>query len=565
MPSPFPAIDRLLQAQQWNEAVRAIDALPGAATDVPALQRRRRMALAMAGRLVEALESAQRVVAGPEAEPADLQHLAHILLRTGRHGEAFDAAAAAIRAAPSPVRPHAIAIAAAVLEPDVAPRLVALLGPPPTDEGHAPRPCRARTVAVPWRLPVYRPYSGPHPVITSTLGRGCRFEPRWATAATPAQPARALPMLPALTAWAARLDAAGRAALAEFLVHRLPFCFHAVPAADLTFHHTVPFALPGAAGNRPWVLHLEHLNMLFAPMITYPTAVVRPDDPQVALVRDLLADDACLGVFTHIRETKALVDRLFDDPRIRVKTVYRRFGFDLEPTRRRPKAPAVRRTVTSLLFTNSLARDNFFIRGGPDVLGAFVDLHRRHGGIRLVMRSATPEFGAEELIRRTRRHPAIAWLTEPLSDAEIDTLYEEADLFLLPSGLLHAVSLVRALRAGLGVVASDVFGVSEFLRNRVNGLVVPGRRASVTPRVEGAVFAEDSRRLLHPSSEPPEPLFHARFRAAVDLLLRNPHLQAALRRNARFGAARDHAGERWAADVSTYVEERWAARPLSLR
>lgn len=549
------AIDRLMQAQRWDAAVAALDALPAPLRAEPATLRRRRMALAIGGRLAEALETAERLAArsgtGPDGT-ADLQHLAHIRLRAGRPDDAFAAAEAAVHRDPALVRACAVAIAAAVLAPRLIPRLHALFGSRPDvgpDSGGSSQSRRLR-VAIPWRLPAYRPYSGPHPVITSALGRGSRIEARWADPASPMEPARALGLLPELIAWARRTPAPHRAALADFLVHRLPGAFFAAPAADLIFHHTVPFGLDG----RPWLFHLEHPNMAAAPMMTYPTALLRAGDAQVALLRDRLGDPSCVGIFTHIRETRRRLGQLLGDPTIAAKTTHIRFGIDLEPPDR-PAAPAVRRGVTMLLFTNSLARDNFHVRGGPDVLSAFLHLAGRRDGIRLLMRSDLPAAGAEGLVRRARRHPGITWIRERLSDGEIDALYREVDLFLLPSGLLHAVSIVRALRSGLALVASDVYGVDEFVRHRVNGWMVPGRRAAVTPRgMADAVYAEDCRSLLDPTAEPPDPRFQRRFRAAIGHLLDNPGLTATIRRNAQHGAAHDHRGHRWAAEVSAFME-----------
>lgn len=538
-----------MQAQRWDNAVAQLDTLPDALRQDGASLRRRRMALAIGGRVAEALETAERIAVLPDADAADFQHLAHIRLRAERPTAAFEAAEQAILRDPSKVRAYAVAIAATVLTPELTPRLNTLLGPAPDAEPSAPAG-HSLSVAIPWRLPIYRPYSGPHPVITSALGRGSHVDAKWANPAAPLQPARALDLLPNLVAWMARVAPTQRTALADFLVHRLPGAFFAVPAADLTFHHTVPFSLDG----RPWVFHLEHLNMVAAPMVTHPTAALRTGDAQTILLRDQLIDPSCLGVFTHIRETKRRLDQLLEDPAATAKTVHIRLGIDVgEPER--PKAPVIRRSVTTLLFTNSLARDNFHVRGGPDVLSAFLTLQRRQGGIRLLMRSDFPMTGAESLVRRACRNPTVTWIRERLSDAEIDSLYRDADLFLLPSGLLHAVSILRALRCGLALVASDVYGVDEFVRHRINGLVVQGRRAAVTPRGnEDAIYAEDCRSLLDPLAEPPDPRFQRRFQAAIRLLLTNPDLTATIRRNARQGAAHDHQGRRWATEVSAFME-----------
>lgn len=566
-------LDRLLATHAWDEAVVEID---GRLNETPrdvALLRRRRMALAIGGnrdaaRADAALATARRVVALSPADALDHQHLAHILLRCGHFEAALAAAEWANRLDPTLIRPYAVAIAAVAMAPRLSGRLAWVAADHSTtasssrcNDLSASAPSSALTVAIPWNLPPYRAYSGAHPIITSALRKGARLRPRWAMATAPMEPWRALPLLDRLTCWAARLDLVGRQALADFLIHRLPLTFYARPSADLTFHHTVPFGVDGG----PWVMHFENFNMLFAPMNGYPTTIVHRSDPQVGVLRCLLSEDSCLGVITHIRATKRLLDQLFDDPQISAKTVYCRFGIDLQRERPRLGMPAIHRTVKYLLFTNSLARDNFFIRGGPDVIAAFMALSRGRDDLRLIMRTGLPETGAQEQLRRARRHSGIVWLTEHLSDSEIDALYGQADLFLLPSGVLHAVSLVRALRAGLGVVASDALGVSEFIRHGVNGLVVPGRRIRVSPQTEEAVFAEDLRPLIRPSALPVDPRFYYRFRSAIAFMLDHPAALERIRRNARMGANRDHREERWGAAVSSFIEERWRVMQPSVR
>jgi len=535
-------IDRLIRARRWDEAIRRLAAFPPDA----ARERVRRMALANAGRLEEAARTAERVAALDPGSAADWTHLAHIRVRLLRTAGAFVAAERARRLDPQAVRPPAILLTAAILDPALLSRLDGVVPPAPVAEKTDP-PSSRPTLATPWRTPFYRAYGGDHPIVTSALGTGSAFEVRRTPADAPRDPGRVRPLLPELVAWAKRTDPAARGALADFLVHRLPLAFHRSPDADLVLMHTIAAPL-----GRRWALHLESLNMLLAPMVATPLAVIRPDDPNVVATRDLLRDPRCVGVFTHIRETRDLLGRLMG-PEVAAKTVHIRHGLDPE----RPAAPAVHRRTGTMLFTNSLVGDNFNLRGGTDVLAAFLDLHRRRGDIRLIIRSGPP-VDDHVLIRRAARHPAVTWLTGRLSDSDLDALHAEADFLPLPSTVLHAVSLVRALRHGVVPVVSDVFGVGEFVRHGINGLIVPGRRASITPRVDGAVYAEDCRAALFPSAVPFDPAFRRRFRAALSLLLDNPALTARLRARGRTEARRERRGDRWAAEVSAFLRDRLA-------
>lgn len=568
-------INRLIRSRRWDDALAACDAAPSSPDDIEQA-RRRRMVAALAGRVETALATAEQIAADPRATPQDMQHLAQIRLRNLLFAPAFDAAAAALAVDPASQRAQVAALAAAAFDPALTERATALLGPPEPASSTEPGPAatgRRRIVAAPWRLPAYAPYGGAHPVIASALGRGSVLEARWTPADAAPRPGRALALLPRAAAWAASCrDDAARRALADFLFYRLPLAFYPRPAADFTLHHTVPFGIDG----RPWAFHLEQLNMLHTPMLGFPLTVVRGDEAWVRLLGELFAAPACLGIVTHIRRTAALMRRLFPQPEIQAKITHIRLGIDVPP---RPPgrplaagsvtapaagfitapaagsvtAPAAHRRRQTLLFTNSLGADNFFIRGGADVLGLATKLSRRRDDVRVLIRAAPPDMPSAAALSRWRRLPNVTWMAERLSEADIEELYRQSDIFLLPSGVLHAVSIVRALRVGMAVAATDVFGVNEFIRHGINGMIVPGRGASVHPPSPGALFSEDCRALLPPSPLPADGCFHRRFLATVERLLDDSALTARLRRNAARGAARVHDGRRWARELSGWA------------
>lgn len=561
-------IDRDLRAGRWSMAAARLDAAftadPVDSAD-PALRRRRRMAAALTPDLERAAAEGRRVVALVPDDGSDWQHLAHIRLRRLDVEGAFAAACRALRLGRRRGEPPdrgltrawAVAFAATAFAPELTAPLIGELeelGSPPSPRDAAGMSDAGRTpIGVPWALPAYRPYSGAHPVIVSIFAAGTDVAPRWTPADAAFDPAAASDLPPRLAARAADLNTPGmRVALADFLVHRLPLYFHRHPPVAADFFHTVPFGLDG----RPWVFHLEQLNVLHAPMVAFPAATIMPDAPWVALLRRHFRDPACRGILTHIRRTRDLLIRLFDDPVIAGKTTYLRLGFDVAPARvGGPAAPAVHRRRRMLLFTNSLNADNFLVRGGPDALEAFAVLRRRHPDAHLVVRSSVPADWPSVVAGRWRRHPGITWLAERMGEAEIDALYRDAAVFLLPSGVLHAISLVRALRCGAVPVVADAFGVDEFVRHGVNGLVVPGRRAFVTVDTPGALLAEDCRRLMASPFLPPDPRFQRRLRGTLARLLDDDGLMTRLSRGAARGAARDHDGRRWSRQASRLIRD----------
>jgi glycosyltransferase involved in cell wall biosynthesis len=557
------AIDRLIRAgrfdEAWSELRRPTDGdRPGANGDDLDMLRLQRMTAAMTERFQDAGDAAEKIAARTDASAEDLQHLAQIRLMNLRFRSAFDAAVVAYRADPRLLRAAAVAVVAVAFVPALFERLTDAFGPtsPPSTTVDPQPQCKAAasdrrfSVAVPWRTRVYAPYGGPHPVIASALGPGSTLEARWTPADAPPDPARALPLVPRLAAWAdACRNDDERRALAAFLTYRLAATFYPRPNADFTLHHTVPFGVDGL----PWAFHIEQLNMLHAPMTAFPKTVIRPNAAWVGILSDIFAAPECLGLVTHIRRTAELLRRLFPRPEIHAKLKHIPLGIDV-PARR--AAPAARRRVRTLLFTNSLGTDNFFLRGGCEALCAAAKFAHTRNDVRFVFRASPPDMPSTAARARWSRSPNVEWIAQPLSEAEIEELYRESDIFLLPSGLLHAVSIVRALRCGLALVVADAFGVDEFVRHGVNGMIVPGRRALLYPHDEQTLFYEDARVLKEAAPAPVDGRFHRRFVATVERLLDDPSLTARLRRNAARGAARNHDGRRWARELTGWATER---------
>lgn len=599
-PADNRTVDRLIRVRRWDEALALLNANQdggpdGGGADDVAFRRRRRWVAAMAGRLDVAIADAAWIAAQPAATAADWAHLAHVNIRDLRCEAALAAARVAIAQEPGLLRAWAVVLAAVAAQPALMNAAAAVIGLPPPSPlpvsappasappasvcstlgaGAADTPARPVTVALPWRTPPYAAQSGPHPVIASVFEKSAAVTARWTDPARPPDPALAWGAAPDLIAWAARHPGdAARRALVEMLVHRLPMAFHPSPDADLIFHHTVPFSLgpfnPGAPGL-PWVYHLEQINTLHAPIVGYPHAVIRFDAPWTALLGDLFRAPSCLGIVTHIRRTAERLRRLFPDPGIQAKLTYIPLGvgqpqaFRSRPdesglSRRRPTAPAIRRARRTLLFTNSHGADNFFLRGGVDTLAAAETLARRRDDFHLLVRSPPPDMPSAAARMRWMRHPAVTWLADRLSETGIEDLYRQSDVFLLPSGILHAVSLTRALRHGMAVVASDADGVEEFIRHGVNGLVTPGRRAPTWRAAPGVLIDEDHRWMLNPAPTPVDGRFHRRFVAAIERLLDDRALETRLRRAAALGAARDHDERRWARAVSDWTRRAFLA------
>src|SRR5262249_28060151 len=119
---------------------------------------------------------------------------------------------------------------------------------------------------------------------------------------------------------------------------------------------------------------------------------------------------------------------------------------------------------------------SFLVRGGADVVRAFIDLVQKYPDVRLIILSTLPGsiygHGFSDFVRRI---PGVHVLDHRVTDDELVELMLSADVFLLPSAGLHAMSILRAMYCGLAVVLSDAPGGEEFITPGETGIVAAGR------------------------------------------------------------------------------------------
>ncbi|MBM3601756.1 MAG: glycosyltransferase [Alphaproteobacteria bacterium] len=414
-------------------------------------------------------------------------------------------------------------------------------------------------VIVPWTAPVYRQWSGPHPMMTSLLGAYPEVAFTTAlTAPTPESAERARQdeaalrrqlSEPALGLAAADVDAfvASRDRESQAML---------TAPHDLVLHHSMPFTF----GQRPWIMHIEELVTLFAPVLWHgQTAHVRVRElPIFRLVRHLLESPACLAVSAHLRHSHEWLGRLFESERIAAKSRYMPFGVEFPPAvqariaegiaKRDASEDSGRDARLTFLFTNSWTQDpkSLVVRGGLDVLLAFARLQQDHPNCRLILRSALPtEMLGPTFADFVRGIPNVDIIDRMVSTDEMADLFIAADAYLLPSVGLHTVSLLQAMYFGAVLIAADAPGVEEFVTHNETGLMVPGRL--------GRTAWYDDTGLLNQTFEPlfqgVDQAFISGLYGEMNRVVAEPDLRRRLRRRARDHVLKNHAMGPWQAGM----------------
>ena len=155
-----------------------------------------------------------------------------------------------------------------------------------------------------------------------------------------------------------------------------------------------------------------------------------------------------------------MVPTLFGSEVIGKKVFYAPLGVKLP--RRWPAPRAQPDEPIHLLFINSWCQvpGNFYLRGGLDILEAFAILHERYPQLRLTLRTTSP---SDDHYHRIIETGWVRVINRFLYAEEMADLHADSHVFLLPAARVHIVSLLQAMSYGLAVVASDGWGIEEYL------------------------------------------------------------------------------------------------------
>ena len=332
---------------------------------------------------------------------------------------------------------------------------------------------------------------------------------------------------------------------------------------DLVFYTSMPYTF----GQNPWVIEVEDPTTLFYPLIQNGNTCDMDVRGRAVypVVKALLEADHCRAILTHIASSARLIAALFDSEVIRRKVVYAPLGVRL-PARFQPHDPAPADAPIDLLFINSWCQvaENFFVRGGLDVLEAFSILRKKYPNLRLTLRTELPDLA--EHYHRIVTDGWVRVIDRFLTPEEMAELHAGSHIFLLPAARVHIVSLLQAMSYGLAVVGSDGWGMEEYLDDGRNGLVVRGRHGTASWADEDAGVLREN----YETTYTPDPVVVAGIVEAVSRLVEDRELRRRLGRAARadvetrYNLANWNQGMKAAFDLALGQGEPPAASPALL-
>lgn len=296
---------------------------------------------------------------------------------------------------------------------------------------------------------------------------------------------------------------------------------------QLAFLPTWPYIV----NQVPWVVEIEDATTLFAPLMAVGGTrnMENFDDcPLYKTVKALIESDDCRGIISHVKSTADGIPVLFKNEALRQKVTHIPLGVKLPdllvPSHSKDE-------MINILFTNSWHQgtDNFYLRGGLDLLEAFSILCKKYSNIRLIIRSRIPSDLNEYYNNLIINNWRIKVIDQFIPNSCMQNILAETSIYVLPSARLHVVAILQAMANAIPVIVSDGWGIEEYVEDGWNGIVVKGRygKSSWMDEQKGII------RENHQSLFSGDPVVVNNLVEALSRLIENSDIRKQLGQNAR--------------------------------
>ena len=240
---------------------------------------------------------------------------------------------------------------------------------------------------------------------------------------------------------------------------------------SLTLYPSFLFLCP----SHPWFVEIEDMLTLTAPFIANGSRnpLFNSNHPMVKTMGVLFESGDCKGVVCHLRSTAEGLKKIYaDNPKIVAKMFHIPLGMPV-PRRLERKVTGQQRPL-NILYINGWSQDRkaTFRRGLLDTLKIFSVISKEFDHVTLTIRSQLPELSDEYL--EILSDKKVILLEDKIHQSKLQELYRESDILLFPAVRIAVTTLMQAMANSMAIVASDGFGIEEYIEDGVNGLIGRG-------------------------------------------------------------------------------------------
>jgi glycosyltransferase involved in cell wall biosynthesis len=247
---------------------------------------------------------------------------------------------------------------------------------------------------------------------------------------------------------------------------------------DIELHHTAPFP----SLTRPFVFHCEMFDSIF---LSFIISGMNDFDACKEYLRSIFSHPYCIGISSHIPETLENFRTFFSDAGIDQKLFLSKMGLSSHTFKQEKGGHHKDRIeAPQFLFVNSASQESkgFFRRGGHIVLRFWKEWIKSGRKEVLTLRCCKPsdqdlmQFNVDPVFVKAELGSSIRWIEDFVPNDALRDLMGRAHFFLLPSEMLHSVSIMQAMSFGTIPVVTDTIGTSLYVPNEQYGIILKGVR-----------------------------------------------------------------------------------------
>lgn len=263
----------------------------------------------------------------------------------------------------------------------------------------------------------------------------------------------------------------------------------------LVLYPTYPFM----CGQHSWFIEIEDMLTLMVPFAFNgnPNPGLTRESPIIRMLELMFESKRFKGVICHLLSTSEGLRKIFsNNPKVASKIFHIPLGIPVPPPviRMNPKSLNKKKPI-KILFLNGWAQDPraFFRRGGLDAIESFSILSETCDNVTLVFRSNLPLLNKKyiNLINEGKKRGTIQHINGKIPKEELQKIYQDCDILLFPASRIAVTTLLQGMANSLAVVASDGFGIEEYIEDGVDGLIARGFYGKTGYIDEEGIFREN--------------------------------------------------------------------------
>ncbi|MBU6140087.1 MAG: hypothetical protein KGP29_00825 [Proteobacteria bacterium] len=275
-----------------------------------------------------------------------------------------------------------------------------------------------------------------------------------------------------------------------------------IPGRDtIAIYPSALFFIP----NHSWIVEIEDMFTPMLPHINHGSLISLDKSSRqiIKIMEVLFMEKECVGILSHLDSTAEGLRTLFKDSlgvaeKISSIPLGRKVGNF--PARARKN----NNEKVNILFMSGWSQDPSALarRGLIDALEAFnIVSSKKPNNVTLRLRCPIPNDLSRRHLDMIYDNPEIYILDKKLPIEEIDNLYGSSDILLFPAIRLAVTTLLQAMNHSCAIVTADGFGIDEYVKHGVNGLVAKGWSGKSGYFDSDGMFQEDYKLANFPNKD----------------------------------------------------------------